>query len=155
MPNQFRQVSLITMKRKHIKLLRKDGKYGHWWFVIGDPDDPSSESYGWWPGTPDSLLGVKTTFGGVVGELNGQTHFPGTPTRDPHHADDADEEFHPFVAALDIRTDEQIAECLRRFALSYNGEWRWTFGFGQNCRTFQKRAMAHCGLRKPIPKKWF
>lgn len=46
MPDKFRQVQLITMKRKHINLTRVD-RYGHWWFEIGDPSDPDSESYGW------------------------------------------------------------------------------------------------------------
>jgi hypothetical protein len=151
MPKQFRQVQLIVMKRKHIHLTRKD-KYGHWWFEIGPPDDLSSESYGWWPEIP---AGPRGAFVGVTGELNGQTNFNGLPTRDPHHGDDGDEEFFPLVPLADSRTDDEIADCLRQFAQSYRGGWRWTFGKGQNCHTFQVQAMKHCGLRKRPPKNWF
>jgi hypothetical protein len=132
------------MKRKHIHLTRRD-RYGHWWYEIGDPTDTQSESYGWWPKNPVS---VKQTLTGVEGELNGQTAFGGEATRDPHHGDSADEEFHPYVSPTDPRSEEEIAECLRRFAQSYSGEWRWTFGKGQNCHTFQEQAMAHCKLKK-------
>jgi hypothetical protein len=44
----WRQVTMVTIKRKHIKLTGQD-KYGHWWFEIGDASAPDSESYGWWP----------------------------------------------------------------------------------------------------------
>src|SRR5438105_539130 len=133
MPRRFRQVTLILMKRKHIKLTGEE-KYGHWWFVIGDMTTPTSERYGWWPREP---VGPKGTFGGVEGELNGQTSFGGLPTEDPYHIDDGDEEFHPWVPESDRRTDDEIADCLRRFARAYSGEWRWLFGKGQNCHTFQ------------------
>lgn len=144
MPNGFRQIESIVMKRKHIDLSRED-KYGHWWFEIGDPLDSDSESYGWWPVEPAGMSGA---FIGAAGELNGQTSFRGTPTRDPHHGDEADEEFQPWVDAADTRTNEQIADCLRQFARSYSGAWRWTFGRGQNCHTFQVEAMRRCGLLK-------
>jgi hypothetical protein len=133
------------MKRLHIHLTRED-KYGHWWFEIGDPLDPRSESYGWWPREPVGLAG---TLVGVPGELNGQTNFRGTPTRDPHHGDDADQEFFPLVAVTDLRADDEIADCLRAFARSFAGEWHWTFGGGQNCHSFQEQAMRHCRLRVP------
>src|SRR4051812_5262019 len=100
----YRLVEFITMKQKHINLSRTD-KYGHWWFEIDDASLPTSESYGWWPERRVDLTG---TFAGVAGELNGQTDFRGTPTRDPHHGDDADEEFHPVVLASDPRTDAEI-----------------------------------------------
>jgi hypothetical protein len=141
---------LITIKRKHISLARED-RYGHWWFEIGDADDADSESYGWWPGRP---VGLREALAGVAGELNGQTTFRGRPTRDPHHGDDADEEFHPVVPTSDGRTDGEIAECLRDFARSYHGVWEWKFGKGQNCHTFQDQAMKHCRLRKQPPKNW-
>ena len=92
---------------------------------------------------------------GVAGELNGQTTFNGLPNRDPHHGDDADEVFCPWLSASDPRTDRQIAQCLRNFAVSYNGKWRWTFGSGQNCHTFQQEAMLECKLRKHPPRRWF
>jgi hypothetical protein len=151
MPGIFRQVKLLTMKRKHINLARDD-KYGHWWFEIGDPFDPGSESYGWWPFAP---VGLTRTLLGVAGELNGQTNFGGQPTRDPHHGDAADEGFHPWVAGTDTRTDAEIAECLRQFARTYRGAWQWVFGTGQNCHTFQSSAMQHCRLLKSPPKNWF
>ncbi len=147
----FRSVELITMKRKHIHLAG-DEKFGHWWFEIGDAIDSGSESYGWWPEHP---VGLAAAIHGVPGELNGQTSFRGTLTRDPHHGDEAEEEFQPLVAASDPRTDDQIADCLRGFARSYAGEWRWAFGYGQNCHSFQGQAMRHCGLRKRAPKGWF
>jgi hypothetical protein len=151
MPKRYRQVTLILMKRKHINLTGED-KYGHWWFVIGHRGDPRLESYGWWP---RETVGPKGAIGGVEGELNGQTSFGGLPTEDPHHRDDGDEEFHPWVPETDSRTDEQIADCLRQFAQTYTGEWRWTLGKGQNCHSFQEQAMNRCGLRKHPPKGCF
>ncbi len=147
----LREVTLITMKRKHVNLSRRD-KYGHWWFEVGDASDLHSESYGWWP---LSSVGTKGTFGGIAGELNGQTTFGGLSTRDPHHGEDADQAFHPFVSLADARTDAQIADCLRQFAQAYQGEWRWTLGKGQNCHTFQEEAMRHCGLMKRSAKSWW
>ncbi len=67
MTARFRRVTLITMKRKHVHLMRED-KCGHWWFEIGDSLEPDSESYGWWPLDPVSPTG---TIVGVSGELNG------------------------------------------------------------------------------------
>jgi hypothetical protein len=131
------EVSSITMKRKHIHLTGDD-KYGHWWFEMGD------ESYGWWP---KDHVGLKNTFFGTDGELNGQTNFDGDPTQDPHHGDDAEEQFHPTVDCSDPRTDEDIQACLRAFANSYSGSWSWPLG--QNCHSFQEAAMNHCLLSKP------
>lgn len=135
-----REVLSIEMKRKNIDIGAED-KYGHWWFEID-----GKESYGWWP---KAGVGLKETFGGTDGELNGQSNFGGTSTTDPHHGDSAGEQFHPTVKADDPRTDEQIKQCLRNFANSYSGGWRWTFGAGQNCHTFQEAAMEHCGLSMP------
>ena len=150
MSSRFRLVQSITMKRRHVDLT-SDDKYGHWWFVIGDPLDADSESYGWWPEYPVKWVGTIT---GIRGDSNGQTRFRGEPTRDPHHYDNGDEEFHPFVAASDPRTDDQIADCLRAFARSCVGAWRWTFGSGLNCHSFQEDAMKHCLLYKRIPKNY-
>lgn len=141
------------MKRRRIRLLNTDGKFGHWWFEIGDPRDPSSESYGWWPkelGQGWRLL--PRTMIGVPGELNGQTLYPtGRQDRDPHHDDSVDEiddAFHAAVDPSDPRDDAQIMNCLRQFARSYAGKWQWCFGLGQNCHTFQKAAMKHCRLKR-------
>ncbi len=150
MSSGFRVVQSIRMKRNHIHLLKRSGgKYGHWWFELGDPSDPDSESYGWWPEHEPTL---DETLGGLRGELNGPTNFEGTLTQDPYHAKTAQEEFHPWVATSDSRTDEQIADCLRQFARSFVGEWRWEFGLGTNCHTFQEEAMSHCGLLKQVPQ---
>ena len=150
MPAQLRVVELITIKRKHIALSGED-KYGHWWFEIGAFGEGEAESYGWWPA---EFVGLTSTLLGVPGDLNGQTSFFGSPTRDPRHGDKADEEFYPYVLATDTRTDQEIADCLRRFATSFTGAWRWTFGKGQNCHTFQEQAMRHCRLLKRDHKKW-
>ena len=125
------------MKRKHISL-KGDDKYGHWWTELG-----GGESYGWWPAEP---LSTWKTLTGVNGDLNGQAMFGGTPTTDPHDGDPAEEEFHPKVSVCDKRTDDEIKDCIRGFASSYSGEWRWTFGGGQNCHTFQESLMSHCDL---------
>lgn len=134
-----RQVTSIKMKRKHIHL-RGEDKYGHWWFELD-----GKESYGWWP---KGQVGLKSTLGGTDGELNGQSNFGGTATLDPHHGESAEEEFNPSTAQGDCRSDKQIIDCLRGFAKSYSGGWRWTFGAGQNCHTFQEAAMKHCKLSK-------
>lgn len=139
-PGIRREISCITMKRKNIAL-KGDDKYGHWWVEID-----GTESYGWWPQYPVTPI---DTLQGVKGELNGTVSFQGSRNEDPHHGDTADEEFHPYVDCCDRRTDEEIKKCLRKFATSYSGEWRWTFGSGQNCHTFQEEAMKHCGLQKP------
>lgn len=150
MSSNFRFIRSITMKRNHIHLTGDD-KYGHWWFAIGDPLDAESESYGWWPENPVKWAG---SMAGIRGQLNGQTSFGGEPTRDPYHKADAEEEFHLVVAVSDLRTDDQIADCLRAFALSCVGEWRWTFGSGLNCHSFQERAMKHCLLIEKMPKSY-
>jgi hypothetical protein len=141
----YREVPLITVKRRHIKLQKHAAdKYGHWWFELGPPD-ATTESYGWWPKKPVRLTG---TFGGVPGDLNGK-YWNGTETMDAHHGDEAEEEFHPYVSADDKRTDDEIVDCLRQFAKSYSGSWQWVFEFGQNCHSFQRDALNHCGLIEP------
>jgi hypothetical protein len=151
----MRSVRLVKMKRKRIrieKLLPLRFDYGHWWFELGDPLDTGSESYGWWPRALPQKAFWKAiaTLLGTDGELNAQGDGSGTARRDPYHGDEAaDVQFHPVVADSDPRSDEEIADCLRRFASSFRGRWRWTFGFGQNCRSFQRAAMRHCGLRGP------
>lgn len=134
-----RSVESITIKRKNINLAADD-KYGHWWFEID-----GKESYGWWPKYP---VGIQETLGGTDGELNGQTSFGGSATKDPHHGDSVEQEFHPQFDCTDARSDDQIKDCLRNFAKSYSGPWRWTFGAGQNCHTFQEAALQHCGLKE-------
>lgn len=135
-PAAPRVLPYITMKRKHIHLTGPD-KYGHWWTEMD-----GSESYGWWP---KNHVGFIDTLVGVEGELNGVTTFGGTATTDPHHGDAGEEEFHP-VLTDGSKTDPTVRAELRRYATSYSGEWRWTFGWGQNCHTFQEGLMASIGL---------
>jgi hypothetical protein len=123
-----------------IKVLRKDidpfgeDKYGHWWVEID-----GNESYGWWPKEPVDLKG---TLLGVEGELNGQTHFGGTKTRDPHHGDRS-----AGVNVFDVyssRSKDDTVEAIRNFSNSYSGKWSWPTG--QNCHSFQKKMLKDLGL---------
>ena len=116
----------------------REEKYGHWWVEID-----GSESYGWWP---KYSVGLWETLTGTDGELNGQTSFRGTPTKDPHHGDSADESFNP--TAPSGTTNASIKTCIRKFTKSYSGEWRWTLGWGQNCHTFQEDMMEKCDLQE-------
>ncbi len=159
------EITSITVKRKHVRWLailkEKLGKkatgediYGHWWLEF------DGESYGWWPKDPVGLAG---TLGGVPGELNGQSSFGGTATRDPHHGDSADETFHPkrrsgFLSLGKLKngsaadedcncvTVDEIKDCLREFAKQYSGNW--SYPWGQNCHSFQKEALKSCCLKK-------
>jgi hypothetical protein len=131
--------NLITIKRKNIHLLGED-KYGHWWIELG------TDSYGWWPKYP---VGFRGTFTGVEGELNGQTSFGGTPERDAHHGDPAEETFHPRISSSEeckCKTCEEAVNCIRDFAGGYSGSWSWPIG--QNCRSFQESATSSCCLTK-------
>lgn len=133
-----RPLPFITMKRKHIDLTGAD-KYGHWWTEMD-----GAESYGWWPKRP---VGFKETLLGTVGELNGITSFGGSTRKDPHHGDTAEDEFKP--ALTNSKSDAMVRSELRAFATGYSGEWRWTFGWGQNCHTFQESLMSTIGLVEP------
>ena len=133
-----RTLNFITMKRKHIQMGGND-KYGHWWTEMG------GESYGWWPKYP--VTGIRQTLFGVEGELNGMTSFGGSATKDPHHGDIAPDVFHPIYKGT--KTNSAIKADIRSFASSYSGEWRWTFGFGQNCHTFQESLMKSVGIEQP------
>jgi len=147
-----RTLDWITIKRNDINLAivcedgtcGKQDKYGHYWIEILDgPDGNPIESYGWWP---KSKVGPMQTLIGVPGELNGMTNFGGTPNSDPHQGDTADEEFHPRL--MNTLTDQQVLDKIHDFVRSYKGEWRWTFGLGQNCRTFQTALMNYVGLSR-------
>lgn len=126
----------IVVKRNHIHLLGND-KYGHWWTEM-----KGTKSYGWWP---KNKVDLKGTLFGVPGELNGQTSFGGTPTKDPHHGDTPDETL--SVSCTDSsKTESTVLAEIDAFASKYSGEWRWTFGFGQNCHTFQESLLANSSL---------
>ncbi|MEM0995975.1 MAG: hypothetical protein AAGN35_02800 [Bacteroidota bacterium] len=127
----------ITIKRNHIHLKGQD-KYGHWWTELSH-----GESYGWWP--KDSV-GLKGTLLGVEGELNGQTTFGGTPTRDPHHGEAGEESFKIRIKNPN-KDEDAVKKEMRSFAQSYSGEWRWTLGLGgQNCHSFQKEMLKNSGV---------
>lgn len=88
------------------------------------------------------------TLRGVEGEINGQTSFGGTPTRDPHHigGDEGDEQYHPVDS--DCFTLSEIESCIGTFAKNYRGGWSWRFEAGNHCHTFQKELIKHCELKK-------
>lgn len=126
----------IVAKRNNIHLLGDD-KYGHWWTEM-----KGTKSYGWWP---KNKVDLKGTLFGVPGELNGQTSFGGTPTKDPHHGDTPDETL--SVSCTDsTKTESVVMGEIDAFASKYSGEWRWTFGYGQNCHTFQEALLANSSL---------
>jgi|GEM_PF-1450459 len=144
----------INIKRNEIHLSGVD-KYGHYWIEILDgPDGDPVESYGWWPKYPlnSDLTGVINTLVGVQGELNGITSFGGSETRDPHHGTTAETEFHPIL--MNELTNEQVLDKIHEFVRDYRGEWRWTFGGGQNCQTFQTDLMNYVGLAEPSVKTY-
>jgi hypothetical protein len=134
----------ITIKRKNIDVFGED-KYGHWWTetILG-------ESYGWWPKyhLPASFNGLWSTITGVEGELNGQTSFGGTQTRDPHHGDPADETFNPRLKKdSKYKNGFDAIRGIQQFAQNYSGSWSWPIG--QNCHTFQEQMMFELGIEKP------
>ena len=136
----------IRIKRKNIHKTGED-KYGHWWVEMGE------ESYGWWP---KYHVGFWGTFFSVEGELNGQTTFGGTPTRDPHHGDPAEEDFTPQMSdSEDCETKkpkncEEAEDCIRDFAKNYpNNHSRWSWPWGNNCHSFQTEMMDTCNLSEP------
>lgn len=141
------EIKSIQFKRIHIKnpLAENNDVAGHWWFEIGDPANANSESYGWYPAVQVDLISMLK---GVPGELNDGLNSV-IPPRDPHHGEEADEKFHPQVPDEDKRIDKEIENCLREFATTYSGYWQWLLGWGQNCHTFQKKALSHCQLYVP------
>ncbi|MFL5347443.1 MAG: hypothetical protein ACJ8AT_21875 [Hyalangium sp.] len=141
-------LTFVKIKRKTM-LIKPTDKYGHWWIEL-NLSNGSQESYGWWP---KHQVTKESTIAGVEGELNGISSFHGTSSRDPHHGEAADIEFIP-VTAYDT-TEEDIAHSIRKFAQEYNGQWKWVFGKGQNCHSFQRELMAAVGLtdERPITEK--
>ena len=156
---KYRQVRYLTVKRMNLRVLNpgNQDKYGHWWIEFGDPYDPTSESYGWWP---KQRVGVGETLTGVEGELNATSRMDscfidesGLAFRDPHHGDPADTHFHPLVPINDTRSDSEIADCIRQRARKFTGTWQWVFEAGQNCHTFQLELLRRCGLIEPPEEK--
>jgi len=130
------ELTEVTVFRKDIDL-GADDKYGHWWTNISP-----NESYGWWP---KNRVGLSETLLGTEGELNGVTSFYGSSTKDPHHGDPSGDEYK--VISESGKPETQIQNEMRNFATSYTGEWRWTFGAGQNCHTFQKDMLQKSNLK--------
>lgn len=89
------------------------------------------------------------TFAGVPGILNGNERNKKM-EKDPYHGGwkqgKSDEDYHPVIN--DGRSKEEIYEQIREFALAYSGEWSWIFEFGNNCHTFQVKAMSQLDLKK-------
>jgi len=134
--NPKKKLSEVTVFRKDIDFGGED-KYGHWWTKI-----TPNESYGWWP---KNGVGLSETLFGTEGELNGVTNFGGTKTTDPHHADTSGDEYK--VISDSSKPETQIQNDMRSFANSYSGDWRWTFGAGQNCHTFQDEMLKKSNLK--------
>jgi hypothetical protein len=86
--------------------------------------------------------GLVQTFRGVEGELNGQTSFGGTATRDPHEigGDQGDEQYQPIIK--DCRSDDDVRNAMVSYAHGYSGNWSWRLELGNHCHTFQKGLMS-------------
>lgn len=89
------------------------------------------------------------TFRGVPGVLNGSEERR-LREKDPYHLSwregKTDEDYHPVI--VDCRTDAEIQQAIRKFALSYSGDWSWRLEFGKNCHSFQVEAMKQLKLDK-------
>jgi len=121
---------------------KSDLEYGHWWVELD-----GVESYGWWP---SRAVGPIDTVTGMPGRLNRMDRaFSGSPTRDMHHGDNAEEKFHPAVNSG--QNAVQVKNEMRSFAKAYSGSW--SYPFGQNCHSFQESMMDHCHLNKFGSKK--
>jgi hypothetical protein len=148
------ETHIVKMLLAKIKLAKKpDDAYGHWWTELGaysrEGEWHPQESYGWWP---SQGVGIKETFKGVVGKLNGVGYFGGgSSTKDPHHGEAA-AEFNPAMEVDDSvdskkLRDETIGK-VRSFAKGFKGSWNWRLGWGKNCHTFQERMMKALSLKK-------
>ncbi len=85
----------------------------------------------------------------IRGILNGDELHKNN-EKDPYHEewkkDKTDEDYHPVIN--DCRTREDIYQLVQNFALAYRGNWSWVFEFGNNCHTFQIKAMSELNLKK-------
>jgi hypothetical protein len=97
--------------------------------------------------TQSKLYELRQTFGGVEGELNGQTSFQGTATGDPHAlgGDSGAEQYQPVIN--DCRSDAEIRNAMKNYAGSYSGNWSWRIELGNHCHTFQKGLITAGGLK--------
>jgi hypothetical protein len=139
-PEPPRELSLITVKRTNPRF----GRFGHWWVEID-----GVESYGWWPGR--CPLRVRDFLPGGGGALNGLggSCAGGNSSRDPHHLESAEHEFHPVLTAR--KSDRRVRSEIRSFASGFDGGWRWSSKpQTDDCRTFQVRLMRAVGLAEPL-----
>jgi hypothetical protein len=79
-------------------------------------------------------------------QSRGRNRLGRSPTRDPHHGQSAEIEFHPVSTTSN--TDEQIKDSIRDFANNYSGEWRWSLG-GEDCHAFQQDLLRAALLSEP------
>jgi hypothetical protein len=134
-----RVLSFVTVKRTNPRF----GRFGHWWVEVD-----GVESYGWWPGRcplrmRDFLVGGGGVLNGTGGSCAG-----GNRSRDPHHLESAEHEFHPVLTAR--KSDRRVRAEIRAFAAAFDGGWRWsTKPETDDCRTFQVRMMDAVGMVEP------
>lgn len=139
-PRSPRVLEFVTVKRTNPRF----GRFGHWWIEVD-----GVESYGWWPGrcplrVRDFLLDGGGTLNGTGGACSG-----GSASRDPHHLDSAQHEFHPVLTIR--KSDRRVRSEIRSFASGFDGSWRWSSKpETDDCRTFQVRLMRAVGLAEPL-----
>lgn len=138
-PDPPRVLQFVTVKRTNPRL----GTFGHWWVEVD-----GVESYGWWPGRcplrmRHFLLGGRGALNGTGGACSG-----GSRSRDPHHRESAEHEFHPVLATR--KSDRRVRAEIRSFAAAYDAGWRWRVRpETDDCRTFQVRLLESVGLTEP------
>ena len=132
----FRIVEDAEIFRKDIDLGGED-KYGHWWVETNG----NSESYGWWPKTG---VDYSDTIFGTDGELNGQTSFGGSSTKDPHHGDRSSGVNRFSLYTTDGTATKGVLKNIKGFANNYSGSWSWPVG--QNCHSFQEKFIDNLNL---------
>ena len=129
----------MTVKRTNPRL----GTFGHWWVEVD-----GVESYGWWPGRcplrfRHFVFGGRGALNGTGGACSG-----GSSSRDPHHRESAEHEFHPVLTTR--TSDRRVRAQIRSFAAAYHAGWRWSVKpETDDCRTFQVRMMRAVGLADP------
>ena len=138
-PDPPRSLPFLTVKRTNPRF----GTFGHWWIELD-----GVESYGWWPQRcplrlRDFVLGGRGALNGITGSCAG-----GSSSRDPHHLETAEHEFHPVLTTR--KSDRRVRAEIRAFASAFESGWRWsTKPETDDCRTFQVRMMNAIGLIEP------
>ena len=138
-PRPPRALPFVTVKRTNPRL----GTFGPWWVEVD-----GVESYGWWPSRCPLRL-RHFVFGGR-GALNGTSGAcsGGSASRDPHHLESAEHEFHPLLTVR--KSDRRVRAEIRSFASAYDAGWHWsTKRATDDCRTFQVRLLHAVGLAEP------